>query len=235
MTGTVSKKNLKSHGLFAIFVRSRQLYQIKTPSIMKRILLFLAAAFALSFGAAAQNHVAIQAVPHFAPENDWSTSSVEFNVQYVRDLGKVFHLGAGVGVGTGSPVKYHSGWDLEGTEKREHTLYLPVFVRGKVDFGTKRSHPYFAFKAGTKLCSVEGYDGQDFNPFVANLSPAIGYDIALGDHKLGIELVVDSVFGRYQEIHYAYNDVLKKYVYDSFVTASDSIWAGFGVAVTFEF
>lgn len=202
---------------------------------MKKILLLLASTLLASLPSLAQNHIAVQLVPHFAPADDWSTKSVELNAQYIRDLGKIFHLGAGIGLGTANPVKYHSGWKMDDVKKTEEVMYLPVFIRGKVDFGTKPSHGYFAFKAGTKICGVEGFDGETFNPYIANISPAIGYDIKIGEHKLGIEFVFDAVFARYQEINYAFSDVLGKYIYDNFDTMTDSAWVGYGIAVTFEF
>lgn len=204
---------------------------------MKKIITTLAGIILASFFTFGQdkNHLAVQAVPHFAPSDEWSTKSVELNAQYIRDIGKVFHIGAGAGLGTAKPVKYWSQWKMEGTETTEEVMYIPVFVRGKIDFGTKPSHGYFAFKVGTKICEVEGYDGVGFNPYIANISPAIGYDIKLGRHKLGIEFVVDAIMARYQQINFKYSDLLKKYHYDSFETMSDSVWAGYGIAVTFEF
>lgn len=202
---------------------------------MKKTIIMLAGLVFASSVMLAQNHIAVQAVPHFAPSDDWSTKSVELNAQYIRDIGKVFHLGAGVGIGTAKPVKYWSMWKMDDVEKTEEAMYIPVFVRGKIDFGTKPSHAYFAFKAGTKLCKVEGFDGKDLNPYIANFSPAIGYDISIGSHKLGIEFVVDAIMGRYQEINYKYSDITKKYMYEGFETKTDSMWAGYGIAVTFEF
>lgn len=202
---------------------------------MKKIITVLVGIALASFFSFAQNHIAVQAVPHFAPTDDWSTKSVELNAQFIRDIGSVFHLGAGIGIGTASPVKYWSQYKMDDVEKTEQAMYLPVFIRGKVDFGTKPSHAYFAFKAGTKLCQVEGFDGEGFNPYVANVSPAIGYDIKIGDHKLGIEFVVDAIMGRYQEINFKYNDLTKKYMYENFETKADSMWAGYGIAVTLEF
>ena len=200
--------------------------------------LLLVAFFALN--SFAQNHIAVQAVPLFAPNDDWSTNSVEFNAQYVRDIGNIFHVGVGSGIGTATPVRYYSQWDIDHgsttkTDLTQKTLFVPVFVRGKVDFGTKPSHGFFAVKAGTKIAFVEGFDGKDFNPFIANIAPSIGYDFKLGKHKLGIEFVVDAVFGRYQEINFSYDELLKDYRYENFEKKTDSFWAAFGVAITFEF
>ena len=201
---------------------------------MKKTAFFLLAAF-ISLAASAQNHIAIQAQAQYFPKSDWTTNSVELNGQYIRDIGKLFHLGAGIGIGTAKPVKYWSQWKVDGVEFTEESLYLPVFLRAKIDFGAKPSHAFFGLKAGTRICSVEGFDGKPFNPFVANIAPAIGYDIKVGTHKLGIELMFDTILGRYQEINSSWDDLLKKYRYESFETRVDNLWGAVGLAVTFEF
>lgn len=189
----------------------------------------------LAISSFAQNHVAIQVAPYYAVPNDWTTNSFELNAQYVRDLGKVFHIGVGLGVGTSKPRKYQSAWKLDNIETRESALFFPIFVKAKVDFGVRPSHAFLAIKGGTKLSSVEGFNGNSFNPYVANVSPSIGYDIKIGNHKLGIELILDAIIGRYQEINYEYSELLNKYIYKDFTTKSDSIWAGLGLGITFEF
>lgn len=202
---------------------------------MKKLIVFFALIITCGFNSFAQEHIAIQATPCYAVPNDWSTSSFELNAQYVRDLGNVFHLGAGIGLGTAKPIKYHSMWRLDDVEESEIAFFFPLFVRAKIDWSTKPSHPYFAFRAGTKLSSVEGFDGKSFNPYIANFAPAIGYDIKIGSHKLGIELVADAILGRYQEINYEYIDLLNDYFYEGFETQTDSAWASVGIAITFEF
>lgn len=202
---------------------------------MKKNIITLVSLLAATIVSLGQNHIAVQVAPHYALPDDWSTSSVELNVQLIRDIGDIIHLGLGTGIGTATPVKYYSMWDLGNTEKKEKVMYTPVFLRMKFDLNTNPSHAYFAIKAGTKLCSVQGFSADRFNPYVANISPAVGYDINVGSHKLGIEFVVDGIFGRYQQINYVYNDLLKKYMYDSFETKTDSFWSAYGIAVTFEF
>lgn len=203
---------------------------------MKRVIISFLAVICLSITAFSQNHIAIQAVPYYAPEDDWSTNSVEFSASYVRDLGSIFHVGAGMGIGTAKPVKYYSMWKLGAdVSKTQEGIYVPVFLRGKIDFGTRPSHGYFATRVGTKLCSVDGYDGTEFNPYIFDVVPAVGYDIRLGEHKLGIEFSLNVNKARYQEINFKYEDILNKYIYDNCQLLTDSVWASYGIAVTFEF
>lgn len=182
-----------------------------------------------------KNHVAFQAVPFYAPNDGWSTGSVEFNAMYMRDLGKIFHLGAGAGVGIAEPVRFRSGWKLgSDVEMKQKAIMVPLFIKGKIDFCTKRSRPYAAIRMGTKISQVDGFGNEEFNPYIAMVSPSIGYDIKIGKHKLGIELVADANFGRYEEIHFAYNSTLNNYIYDRHELKTDSVWASYGISVIFE-
>lgn len=168
-------------------------------------------------------------------DKDWGCNIYDVSFSYLWNIGKVFHIGAGAGVGYSNPIKYYSGWKVD-ADMSQATITFPVFARLKVDFGTKPTHAYFSAKAGTRAAFVEGFDGENFNPYTANVVPAIGVDINVGDgNKLFIEAGLDANFSKYQQIEYTYSDVLKKYVYDHFENMSDGLWAGAYFSIGFSF
>lgn len=162
-------------------------------------------------------------------------SVFDVSFSYMWNIGKVFHAGLGAGVGLSNHMKYYNNWDKD-DETHEKSFAIPVFARLKVDFGTKPTHGYFAAKIGTRLAFAEGYDGKNFNPYIMNITPAIGIDINVGGgNKLFIEAGVDANFSKYQMINYKWSDSLGEYIYNNFTNEKDGLWAGVYFSVGFSF
>jgi hypothetical protein len=204
---------------------------------MKKCILVFITFLSCNIIFAQKNHCAIQVAPIFNSEEEWGTNSYEINAQYVRDCGKIFHIGVGAGFGSATPIKWKSAWKpaYDEGENKEDIIFIPLFAKAKIDFGTKPSHFYAALKIGTRIASVESYGGENFNPYRFNITPSIGYDFKIHKYKLGVEFILDSNFMQYEEINYVWNDTLEKYIYDNYQLKKDSMWAGVGFGITFQF
>jgi hypothetical protein len=168
-------------------------------------------------------------------EEDWGGNIFEVNFVAYYNVTPKFHIGVGAGVGSADIVKYHSSWELD-TDKKDNIFSAPVFAKIKYDFGSKPTHLYVTGKIGTRIGSVEGYDGETFNPFIYNIAPALGVDINVGGgNKITIEAGIEANGGRYEEVNFKYSDVLNKYVYSDFEKKSDNSWAGIYISVGFSF
>lgn len=170
---------------------------------MKRVttilITFLLCASSLTY-AQRRNHFAIQIAPQYGLD-DYSVYNTDFSIMYIRDIGRLFHLGAGAGVGTSKLNSY------EFDEKHSYNVtYVPVFLKAQIDFSSKNAYTYGAIKAGARLFGSTPnrkitHQGETitlggYNPTLASVTPSIGYNVPIGQLYLGIEAGIEFLYGR---------------------------------------
>jgi hypothetical protein len=156
-------------------------------------------------------------------DKSWGCDIFDVEVIYSwRMLGN-FSIGAGSGLGLCNPVKYFGL--ISDSEKRETTIEMPIFIRIKKDFGTNQTRLFISLDVGKRLCLVEGYNGDNFNPFTYNITPSFGCDIQLNKvNTLNIGAGFELDHSKYQFIGN-----------HTYTLKSDGAWAGYLVYIGLSF
>jgi hypothetical protein len=135
---------------------------------------------------------------------------------YSRLFNPLLSGGLGIGVGTGNPIKYTSS-HVRDNGTTENSIVIPLFVQLKVRFMKKPTTPFVQGVLGYNIGSVEGFDGEAFNPYGVVFRLVLGGDINIGaGNKLTLGLGIHNQRVTTQDIKYKYSSLLQQYVYDSF-------------------
>ena len=144
-------------------------------------------------------HLQLSLSTNFGPNNSNKPAEVSFipnadlKVAYLFHLGNVFQLGAGVGVG----MSTFTSFETEGVVTGEGPVHnfrtqmspsVPIFAVSKLNIFNRPNTPFIKVEGGYRLAwADDSYKGR-FNPYTFNVIPSIGYELAVGSHKLGVEL-----------------------------------------------
>ena len=205
---------------------------------MRKIVLIILALLPIVSTAQNKNHIGVQ-VSYLYGLSEYTNFNTDASIVYSRDIGKIFHLGAGVGLGTSRFNR------MEFDELHTYPLvYAPVFLRTQIDFSQKQSHTYGAVKIGTRLGKTEEKEMlvsqtseqvafNRYNPYLANITPSIGYELRIGRNRIGIEVCYDILVGveqsfRYDESAYNGKGALNDYYIGRF-------WNSIGFGITYLF
>lgn len=186
---------------------------------MRKIIIGILIVFTLPVMAQRKNHIGIHLSPTFglpSVQNDiinsrfcFTTYNADISLVYLRDIGRVLNLGAGVGIGTSKLNRIELGETYS-----YPIIYIPAYVRAQVDFICQPTWRFYgAVKVGTRIGKTKDKDIwvseenskktiYGYYPYIAHLTPSIGYEIPIKDHRLGFELSWDILWGAYHSLDF---------------------------------
>lgn len=139
----------------------------------------------------------------------FTTYNADISLIYSRDIGKIFNLGVGAGIGMSKLNRVELGDTYS-----YPILYVPAFIRAQVDCICRpKWHLFGAIKAGTRIGRTKDKDIwvseisskeiiYGYYPYLVNITPSIGYEIPIKNHRLGLELSWDILWGDYNSLEF---------------------------------
>ena len=143
-------------------------------------------------------------------DSDYGPDKYSFNVVYLFNTSETFKIGLGTGVSYNNVRlnERHSLYqkNVDGTiveipnevpyEARKNAIAIPLFVKMKLVMVPQLAlKPYLGVKAGTRFTYLKSISENKINPFVFEAAPALGVDIPVGKHFMGIEVGADLNLG----------------------------------------
>lgn len=187
---------------------------------------------ASALSAQRRNHIAIQIAPQLGIDKN-TEYNADFTLMYMRDIGRLFHLGAGAGVGVSKLNSYAFEESFSYNSK-----YVPVYVRAQMDFSPKAAYTYGAMKVGTRLFGSmppinithqgEILSLSDHDVTFMSINPSIGYNFPIGQFYLGVEAGIEFLCN-WGETKFLENNG-NQWHYSSFC-----IYKSIGIAVNLQF
>lgn len=186
---------------------------------MKKVIIAILIIFTLPAMAQRKNHIGIHLSPMLglpSTQADFINSRFSFTAYnadisliYSRDIGKILNLGVGAGIGTSKLNRVEFGETYS-----YPIMYVPAYVRAQVDFICQPTWRFYgAVKVGTRIGKTKDKDIwvseenskktiYGYYPYIAHLTPSIGYEIPIKDHRLGLELSWDILWGAYNSLDF---------------------------------
>lgn len=167
---------------------------------MKRLLLAtLLSVVSMTIATAQPGHFQLSLSSNIGPNNHFVlldnkyAPNMDIKTAYLFDVGSHLKLGAGTGVGLSTVISYETTGFVKDdgvVESIGNSVLpsIPVFAIAKMNYKKESSTPFFKVEVGHRFARMDDSYKGHFNPYLFNVIPSIGYDFAIGKHKLGLEL-----------------------------------------------